>query len=170
MTSTTTSVFQLVPDNFRSSGFGAACLKAPAVEVMHRKREDARILDLVEGTTRRRVSLSLGSFSQGREPSGSLSRQTEGLYPSLEKEGVKTVVAPDLRPDGVIGIGDLILMKCKKERHTERVREKRIIGSSFLPLLALRLRRWRSKRVCRVIKILTTTESQRSTHRDQERT
>jgi hypothetical protein len=107
-------------------------LNAPAVEVMHRKREDSRLLDLVEGTTDAAYHYRWVRSRKDENHLAVSRAKLKGYTPVLEKEGVKTVVAPDPRPDGVIGIGDLILMKCKKERHTERVREKRIHREQLL--------------------------------------
>jgi hypothetical protein len=107
-------------------------ITAPAVEVHHRKREDARILDLIEETKEPGYHYRWVRSRQDENHLAVSRAKLKGYTPVHTKEGVKTVVAPDTRPDGIIAIGDCILMKCKVDRHQARVREKRIHREQLL--------------------------------------
>jgi hypothetical protein len=106
--------------------------KAPVVQVRERKREDARILDLVEGTKDADYHYRWVRSRQDESHLAVSRAKLKGYTPVLATEGVKTVVAPDKRPDGVIAIGDLILMKCPVKRHAERIHEKRVHREQLL--------------------------------------
>lgn len=95
---------------------------APDVTVKPRKRQDANILDLDQSSLDpakhyRWVRCRKDEYMQ------SVQKHKLRGYQLEKKGGVKTVVEPDDRPDGIIAIGDLVLMSCPKERHEERRRE-----------------------------------------------
>lgn len=109
-----------------------AAPSAPAVTVRSRSREDSRILDLVEGTQEPGYHYRWVRSRKDENHLAVSRAKLKGYVPVLSKEGVKTVVESDPRPDGTVAIGDLILMKCKIARYEERVKEKKVRHEQLL--------------------------------------
>lgn len=105
---------------------------APGIEVRSRSREDSRILDLIEDTKEPGFHYRWVRSRKDENHLAVSRAKLKGYVLVNQKEGVKTVVAPDNRPDGTIAIGDLVLMKCKMTRYEERNREKRIQREQLL--------------------------------------
>lgn len=94
------------------------------VTVKSRNRRDAQLLDLDEKTldpsrhyrwVRCRADEHLQSVTKHKLRGYTL-ETTEG--------GVKTIAEADKRPDGVIAIGDVVLMSCPKGEHEQQVRAR----------------------------------------------
>lgn len=96
---------------------------SPVVSSEHRKRGDPNMLEILNPDPAFHYR-----WVRSRKDENHLAvsrAKLKGYQPVKDNEGVRTVVEPDKRPDGILGIGDLILMKVKKEHHAERVVQKR---------------------------------------------
>lgn len=105
---------------------------APVVSVRARNRDDARILDLLEETKEPGYHYRWVRSRKDENHLAVSRAKLKGYVLCTAKDGVKTVVEPDYRPDGTIAVGDLVLMKCKVADHEGRVRQRRIHNEQLL--------------------------------------
>lgn len=102
------------------------------VKVTPRSHKDPEMLSLDE-TTLREGQHYRWVRSRADEHNASVTKHKMKGYKLVTKEdGVRTHVEADDRPDGVIAIGDMILMSCPQEVYDKRATERRQLNEARL--------------------------------------
>ncbi len=95
------------------------------VSVEARSHQDPDMLSLVESTKKPGVHYRWVRCRADEHARSVAKHRRKGYEPVKVDSGVRTHVEPDTRPDGVIAIGDMILMSCPEALFRQRTAERR---------------------------------------------
>lgn len=125
---------------------------APKVTVKSRNRRELQMLELDQKTLKPERHYRWVRCRKDEHMSSVTKHKLKGYELETEQGGVKTIVEPDKRPDGVIGIGDLVLMSCPKEIHEERTRDRKSRQEAMLANTSAETERMAREKGIKVIK------------------
>lgn len=126
---------------------------SPVSESSVRTHKDSQMMDLVPETMDPNKHYRWVR-SRGEEYHSAVTKaKMKGYTPVKQsKGGVQTVVQPDNRTDGVIAIGDCILMECPKALHLRRTNERFRHNESLLAAASAETEQMAKEKGIKVIK------------------
>lgn len=121
---------QSIPDLAALEGLQAKVPNASSVGIRPRSHNNPGMLDLDQSTLQPGFHYRWVRCRADEHGSTIIKRKLQGYKPVTTEEGVVTLAEPDKRPDKVIGIGDMILMKCPAHLVETRRLERRQLNEA----------------------------------------
>lgn len=109
-----------IPQPPKAQGRGAA-----KVSVIDRAHQDPEMLGLDPKTLEPGMHYRWVRSRKEEHGQSVTKHRMKGYSLVTKEEGVATNVETDDRPDGAVGVGDLVLMKCPQALHDARVQGRR---------------------------------------------